>query len=106
MEKIVDCDGCTACCEWQGDASISPVLEAVEVGYETMMFEGERRIAMSKETGNCIYLGPDGCRIWHMRPQFCREFDCRVVWDEASKSPLVRMCVAAELLNRGKSPCK
>ena len=29
------------------------------------------------ESGDCIYLGPDGCTIHERAPAVCRAFDCR-----------------------------
>jgi Fe-S-cluster containining protein len=30
-----------------------------------------------KENGDCIYLGEAGCSIHAIKPQMCREMDCR-----------------------------
>ena len=105
-EVEVNCNGCYACCDWAGDATLSPVLTKMESGsYETMMVEDEIRLKMSSK-GKCIYLHRGKCSIWRNRPLFCREFDCRTIWDEVKKTDavLVRMCVAAELLERGIAP--
>jgi Fe-S-cluster containining protein len=44
--------------------------------YKTKLENGERVLAKGKD-GNCVYLGPKGCKIHGRAPQMCRLLDCR-----------------------------
>lgn len=44
--------------------------------YKTKLVDGQRQLAKGKD-GNCIYLGPKGCKIHGRAPQMCRALDCR-----------------------------
>lgn len=77
----VPCSGCTACCRGE------PVFLVPECGdsaeeYETVAAvnpaDGVQGVALKqKANGDCIYLGPDGCKIHGRAPSVCRQFDCR-----------------------------
>jgi hypothetical protein len=76
------CDGCTLCCKLMGVAEIDKPIgvwcEHCEVGI--------------------------GCRIYHARPQSCREFDCAFLTlemlTEAWRPSKCKIVVAAELGGR------
>ena len=105
-EVIVNCGGCTACCEWKGDKTLAPPLTMMEAaGFETMVVDGEVRLKMGS-SGNCIYLHKGKCSIWKKRPLYCQEYDCRTVLAEVIDNPLIRTCLAASLLNMGLTPGK
>lgn len=42
---------------------------------------GERVLARGAN-GDCVYLGPDGCRIHDRKPYECRAFDCRAYFSQ------------------------
>jgi hypothetical protein len=76
--RDVPCNGCTLCC--QGDAvKLEP--EDDPARYETVphpSVPGARMLAHTA-TGECVYLGRDGCRIHRAAPVLCRQADCRGV---------------------------
>jgi hypothetical protein len=71
----VSCNGCRTCCE--GDrVALLPGKDNPSL-YKTKMFGGVRVLAWGKD-GNCIYLGPKGCKIHdRKRPFACETLDCR-----------------------------
>ena len=62
MSAKVPCNGCTQCCQWEGDESLKP----------------DPSLRMDKETGNCDMLIPGkGCMAHTAAPMACKNFDCR-----------------------------
>lgn len=79
--RNVPCGGCRLCCrgnsivmllEHEGD-----LLEAYEHEFVTLPGAGHGPVLKRTATGDCVYLGPDGCTIHHRAPKVCRVFDCR-----------------------------
>lgn len=64
-----------------------------------------------KDNGDCVYLGPTGCTIQHVKPQQCYEMDCRrIVVGARSKSRLARLvdqgALSPEVVERGRELLK
>jgi uncharacterized protein len=73
----VPCNGCRACCLHD----TIPLLP--ERGDLIWTYEHEviaTAVLWYGETGECIYLGPDGCTIHDRAPAICRAFDCREIF--------------------------
>jgi hypothetical protein len=75
--NIVPCGPCHLCCKL-----MTPVLPRDDPSqYQTAMCYTPGKVPYlvldRHANGDCIYLGPDGCTIWHRAPSACREFDCR-----------------------------
>jgi len=70
----LECGGCTTCC--QGD-SIRLVPGDDPTQYETTRRADGHDYLTKGEGGDCVYLGPSGCRIHGRSPTACRIFDCR-----------------------------
>lgn len=75
MEKL-DCNGCRKCC--MGDTIVLRPEHGDDVTRYKTKLAGGRRVLAKKSDGNCVYLGPKGCRIHGRAPHQCRIFDCRV----------------------------
>lgn len=62
------------------------------------------------ESGRCVYLGADGCTIYHRRPFLCRSFDCRkhyLILPRQDRDNLVRIGLASRaVFNAGRSRLK
>ena len=75
----VPCNGCTIWCH--GDAVRLLESYGDDSRYHTQphpYLPGARMIA-HQPNGDCVYLGPGGCRIHEYKPQMCREMDCRLI---------------------------
>lgn len=99
-DKLVDCNGCTACCQWGGDPRVAPRLSKEEApNYKHAVMPSLGIILdVNPDTGGCVYLGEEGCTIWATRPKQCREFDCEDVLNIALGGPqrfMVNVIVAA-----------
>jgi hypothetical protein len=75
----VPCNGCRACCLHD---MISPMPERGDLNwtYEhevAATSAGPMAVLQCGESGECIYLGRDGCTIHDRAPAICRAFDCR-----------------------------
>lgn len=78
------CGGCRRCCE--GDTIVLRPEKGDDVtAYRTNLIDGVR--VLKKKGGNCIYLGPKGCRIYDRRPHDCRKFDCRAYFLRYENDP-------------------
>lgn len=67
------CNGCRKCCE--GDTiTLEPGDDASK--YETVLVNGQLQLAKADD-GNCVYLGPRGCKIHRQAPRVCKALDCR-----------------------------
>src|SRR5450432_1435754 len=83
----VPCNGCRACClhdmipllPERGDLIWTYKHEVVATA------AGPKAVLQRGETGECIYLGRDGCTIHDRAPAICRAFDCRQLF--LSKTP-------------------
>jgi Fe-S-cluster containining protein len=71
----VPCDGCTACCK-HDDVYLHPECGDDPGAFQTEARSDGRKVLAHAPTGECIYLGADGCRIWSHRPCACRVFSC------------------------------
>jgi Fe-S-cluster containining protein len=64
----------------------------------------------TKETGECVYLGPTGCTIYERRPLLCRSFDCRkhyLILPKQDRDNLVRLGLSSRaVFNAGRSRLK
>jgi len=69
----LNCGGCRTCC--LGDTiTLLPGDDPAQ--FKTKLVDGRRQLAKGKD-GNCVYLGPKGCKIHGRAPQMCRLLDCR-----------------------------
>lgn len=102
----VPCNGCTLCCH----------KDAVRllVGDDPRKYQTEphpympeaRMLAHKPTTGDCLYLGDEGCTIHETKPQMCREMDCRritqaITWTQARKMEAMG-ALRMEIWMRGK----
>ncbi len=86
------CQRCKACCN-NKRLIVSPFERAqlaAYLGLSEKQFEGECLDPKSgevrvKENGDCLFLGPDGCRIHPVRPQVCRLFPLGILHDEEGR---------------------
>lgn len=95
------CRECRACCLWEGEIRfdldelrrVADFLGIEERDCADKYFEltRDRRHLKTKETesGRCLFLGEDGCRIYAVRPRQCRTFPYR--WQRPEKN-LMRKC--------------
>jgi hypothetical protein len=64
----------------------------------------------TKETGECVYLGPTGCTIYERRPLLCRSFDCRkhyLILPRQDRDNLVRLGLSSRaVFNAGRVRAK
>ena len=102
--KIVDCNGCTACC--RHDAIIlHPEHGDDPKQYKTTTFTspvtGQRSLMLQKaENGDCIYLDrASGCTIWERAPVICRNFDCAAFYERFGASK-IKKGIAAGLISQ------
>jgi Fe-S-cluster containining protein len=75
----VPCNGCRACC-LNDMISLMPERGDLIWTYEYDVIAtaaGPMAVLQCGETGECIYLGRDGCTIHDRAPAICRAFDCR-----------------------------
>lgn len=85
----VPCGGCTRCCR---NDSVRLLPDDDPGQYQTQphpYIPGAKMLAHT-QTGDCVYLGPQGCTIHDRKPLMCREMDCRriaqaITWTQARK---------------------
>jgi uncharacterized protein len=90
----VPCNGCRACClhniiplmPERGDLIWTYKHEVVATA------AGPKAVLQCGETGECIYLGRDGCTMHDRAPAICRAFDCRELF--LSKTRAERLMLA------------
>lgn len=62
------------------------------------------------ENGACVYLGAQGCTIYHRRPLLCRSFDCRkhyLILPRQDRDNLVRLGMSSRaVFNAGRARVK
>lgn len=92
ITRETNCAGCRRCCT--NDAIIlHPEHGDVASKYLTEPyvhpFTGKPVLMLAKKPGTteCIYLGPDGCKIHGRAPAICREFDCGLFLQHFMKRP-------------------
>jgi len=95
-EKLVDrdplpanvpCNGCTLCCR----TLIVPLAEEEYEQYQWAWItkrDGTRlgRALQRKPTGECVYLGEQGCTIHERAPHVCKRFDCRELFRKSDRA--------------------
>lgn len=75
--NTVPCNGCRACCRRE-HVVLSPERGDDVLEYHTVSVDGgTARMLDHKLSGDCVYLGDDGCTIHDRAPWACRQFDCR-----------------------------
>jgi Fe-S-cluster containining protein len=61
----------------------------------------------TKANGHCVYLGAEGCTIYHRRPLLCRSFDCRkhyLILPRQDRDNLVRVGLSSRaVFNAGRA---
>jgi len=98
--KELDCGGCTACCEWGDDTAIRPVLSQYEQSVlRHTIVKGVARLE-ANEHGNCVYLGNKGCTIYDHRPDQCKFFDCRHLYNNMKDKTFIRVILRGSSLVR------
>lgn len=86
MSKPLKCGKCIQCCQWGDADSLRPVLLPHEVAhYQSELVHGLPRLAAGAVIRECVYLDWDGCKIHDTRPQVCRDFDCRRLYQDTSE---------------------
>lgn len=101
--RAVPCNGCTACCRWGSDITAHPPItmdEARALGLDEVVAMVDGSYVMpAKENGECVLLGPNGCTMWSLRPDSCKEFDCRemvrLMLDDEQDNPMLNIVIAA-----------
>jgi hypothetical protein len=101
----VPCGGCTACC-YKDAVRLLPGDDSFEYETEPHPFMPGELMLAHKPNGDCLYLGDEGCTIHDMKPQMCRDMDCRriamaITWTQARKAAAGGM-LRMEVWRRGK----
>src|SRR5205085_8023149 len=78
----VPCDGCTECCKTNQGLVLHPdqgdYVESYQYQVLGQRASGDPVFALATDgSGQCVYLGENGCTIYDRRPFLCRSFDCR-----------------------------
>jgi len=68
----VDCGDCHACCQNQ----IVVLLPGDDTTRGDWKPEGPCMVLKQRVNGDCVHLGPSGCKIHGRHPLVCRAFDC------------------------------
>ena len=106
MLPPLKCNGCRKCC--LGDTIlIRPDLGDNHKRWKTDYREDGSRVLKKGPDGNCIYLGPKGCKIYGKQPAMCQAYDCRVHYLNVLKhhgqaGVDVRIATGMESLEEGK----
>jgi len=86
------CHRCGVCCNNKRirptESEIRRMAESLK--WSTRRFEEE---CLDRQTGelkvqpdgDCVFLGPEGCRVHPARPLVCRLFPLGVIWDDAGR---------------------
>lgn len=79
-----ECQRCSQCCQGKGGIllwpeQIAPAAAELELEQEDFLAryceaKGEAFSVRSNETGDCLLLGPEGCRIHQAKPDICRRW--------------------------------
>lgn len=75
-EAKVPCGGCRACCKGRQLLTLFPEHGDDPHALGAVPYGPGWRIPHDRK-GNCIHLGPEGCRVYENRPAVCRQYDCR-----------------------------
>jgi uncharacterized protein len=71
---------------------------------------GPTAVQQCGETGECIYLGRDGCTIHDRAPAICRAFDCREIFLSKPRAERLAMAksgmVSNEVFSAGRKRLK
>ena len=94
----VKCGTCKACCYGQ-IVALQPEDNALL--YETVPTVWGLALAR-REDGACIYLGPEGCNIYPIRPVLCRGFSCIGMYARMDKSIRDMTALADPVIRAGK----
>jgi Fe-S-cluster containining protein len=109
------CNGCTECCRSKQALFLHPAqgddVESYQVRVAADPETGNPVFLLAtKENGECVYLGPTGCTIYHRRPLLCRSFDCRkhyLTLPRQDRDNLVRLDLSSRaVFNAGRSRVK
>jgi hypothetical protein len=60
---------------------------------------GPAAVLQCGETGECIYLGRDGCTIHDRAPAICRAFDCRDLFLNKTRAERLAMVKSGPVSN-------
>jgi hypothetical protein len=108
----VPCGSCRACCRHnliplmpeRGDAIWTYEHEVI------VTLAGPAAVLQRAHSGECIYLGQDGCTIHDRAPAVCRAFDCRDLFRtkaRAERDAMVNSGVASrEIFSAGRKRLK
>lgn len=119
----VPCGACRQCCQGnsivillpdEGDDVESYEHEVIELEASRLgpldHLAGRGAILKSKENGDCVYLGPEGCTIRDRAPVICRAFDCRLLLRGRSRGELRKMIAQGlldqKIVDRGRELAK
>ncbi len=81
MTAKLICGACRACCQWNGDGPLNAqVTEEESKRLLTIKVNGKHSLR-TVVGGDCIYLTDKGCGIHARRPQACKAFDCRELYN-------------------------
>ena len=108
----VPCNGCRACClhnmiplmPERGDLIWTYKHDVVATA------AGPKAVLKCGETGECIYLGRDGCTLHDRAPAICRAFDCRELFLSKTRSERLMLAksgvVSNEVFSAGRRRIK
>lgn len=99
MMKDLECGSCIQCCEWGDDTAIHPLLsstEADELQHEVI--KGQLRLAANPD-GDCVYLLSDGCSIYNRRPDQCKRFDCRHLYEQMKDATFIKVIIKGAVMS-------
>ncbi len=111
----VPCNGCTECCRSNQGLVLHPEqgddVESYRHVTATDNATGAQVFLLATEpNGQCVYLGPSGCTIYHRRPLLCRSFDCRkhyLILPRQDRDNLVKIGMSSRaVFNAGRARLK
>lgn len=94
----VPCGDCHMCCR---NELVELTNDEVDFKTEPHPTKEGRRVLAHAENRDCIYLASYGCSIHHLRPQICRDFDCRYLALKLTKSKAKKL-KCGETWKRGR----
>ena len=97
----VPCNGCRARClhdmipllPERGDLIWTYKHEVVATA------AGPKAVLQRGKTGECIYLGRDGCTIHDRAPAICRAFDCRHLFLSKTRAERLALAISGVVSN-------
>lgn len=75
--SAVPCNGCTRCCRHGDLVRLLPADAPAQYQTQPHPLIPDATALAHGADGNCVYLRSDGCSIHEIKPQMCREMDCR-----------------------------